>query len=124
MLPDDVAIEQGHRPAAHLQEFDSQDIRNSGFSCSGKPGEEECKSLTVPGRVAALQLACHFWKCKPYGDFPPLCKAAPQFGSRKVEGTRPRRDFILGNISILIFEVDHHVKRDHVDAEFVLMGPE
>src|SRR5207245_8593595 len=94
------------------------------FSCSRKPGEEECKSLTVPGRVAALQLACHFRKCKPCRDFPPLCKAPPQFSSRKVERTRPRRDFVLGEISILIFEVDHHVKRDHVDAEFVFMGPE
>src|SRR5215813_2248391 len=124
MFANDVTIQQGHGPPAHLQQLDSQDVGNGGFSRTGKAGEKHCEALAMARWIAKLQFACYLRKREPRRDVPSFSEALAQLSARDIKGARPLWHFIFGNISVVLCEVNHHVKGNHGDAEFLTVGPE
>ena len=61
----DIAVQQGHRPAAGLQELGIDNLGQRGFSGSGQPGEEQRKALSALGGVYLAQLAHYLGKAEP-----------------------------------------------------------
>src|SRR5215472_5443680 len=124
MLANDVTIQQGHRPASRLEQFDSQHIGNGGFSCTREAGEKNREPLEMTRWVAKPQFGGNFRKREPRGEITSFSEAVAQIGARDVEGARPLRHFVLGNIGVAFRQVNHHVKRDYGDAEFLPVGPQ
>ena len=53
VLAHDVAVEEGHRPAAHLQELDHEHVGDGRFAGAGEAGEEDGEALLVARRMGA-----------------------------------------------------------------------
>src|SRR4029079_5733788 len=65
MFPHEIAVEQRHRPAAHLEQFNHKYIGDRRFTCTGKTGEKYRHPLLVPRREGAPELARDFGKSEP-----------------------------------------------------------
>ena len=65
MLPHEIAVEQSHRPATHLEKLDHQHIRDRRFARAGEAGKKYSHPLFVPRRKCAPEFARDFWKSEP-----------------------------------------------------------
>src|SRR5215813_13352691 len=74
--------------------------------------------------IAKLKFAYNLRKREPRRDVPSFGEALAQLSARDIKRARPLRHFIFRNISVVLCEVNHHVKRNHGDAEFLAVGPE
>ncbi len=121
MLAYDVAVQQRHRPAAHLQELHQQHVGDRGLARAGEAGEEHREALLVARRVAPAQLRGDLREGEPLGDLATLGQSAPQLGSRDAESAGVIGDLVVRDVLIQVLHVDHHPERDHGDAQFFLV---
>src|SRR6267154_1591761 len=72
---------------------------------------------------AAAQLCHNFGISKPRGNIAAFVQTLPELGTGNIEYAVALLHFVIGNIFVLVFEVDHHVERNHGDADvgFVLL---
>ena len=120
MLADEIAVEQGHRTAAHLHELDHQRIGNRRLPGAREPREEHRESLPMPRRVRAAQLGDHGRKRKPLRYVETVAQAPPQLRARDVERARVLVDLVLGQVLRLVLDVHHVLERHHRDVELGL----
>ena len=72
VLAHEVAVEQGDRPAADLQQLDQQRVGEGRLAGAGEAGEEDREALPVRARrVAARQLALDLREGEPGRDLAP-----------------------------------------------------
>src|SRR5438874_8217482 len=121
MLAHKIAVENRHWTAAHFKKLGEQHVGNCGFSRTRKSGEEDRDALLVPWRIAAPQLAHHLWVREPCRNVAAFVQAVAQLGSGDVQNTRALRNLVIWNVNVLIFQIDHHVKRHHSYADGFLM---
>src|SRR5438128_199176 len=118
MLTDQIAVQNGDRPAANFQEFCQQHIRDCGLSRSGESREEDGDTLLVPWWKAAAQFANNFWICEPRWNVASFIQPVTQIGAREVQHARSLWNFVIWNVAILTFQIHHHAERHHGDADF------
>ena len=75
----------------------------------------------MPGRIAALQLTRYLGKGEPGGDLSAFRETAPEVSARDVECPRPARHLVFRHVPVLILQVNHHLKRHHGNAQFLLV---
>src|SRR5215472_6803704 len=74
--------------------------------------------------IAEPQFRGDVWKREPRRDLPAFGEALPQLGSRDVQRARALGHFVFRNIGVPFRQVNHHVKRDDGDAEFLSVRPQ
>ena len=89
--------------------------------------ESPVKKIVTPclraWRKAAAQFVHDFRIGEPARNVAAFVQTLAQFGAGNVQDLVARLDFIVGHVAVFIFEVHHHVERNHGDADvgFVLL---
>src|SRR5690242_7673653 len=78
----------------------------------------------MPRREGTPQFARDFRKSKPVWNLTAVIQASPQLCAREIEHTRTSRHFVFREIFVPVFHVNHHLERNHFDADLLLMGAE
>ena len=86
-----------------------------------RPVKKDRDALPVPWRIAPPQFLDYFRIREPAGNVAALVQTLAKLSSGNIQDARIFRHFIVGNVFVLIFEVDHHVKGNHRDADVRLV---
>src|SRR5262249_43558269 len=85
--------------------------------------KENRNSLLVTRRIAATQFAHDFGVREPRRNITPFVQTIAQLGSGDVEHACTLRYLVVRNIDVLILQINHHIERNHGDADVLLMFP-
>src|SRR6185437_765570 len=91
------------------------------FYRAGKSGEENRYALLVPWRIALTQLLHDFRISEPRRNVAAFVEPLAQFRSGNVQHASALGNFIVGNITVFILQINHHLEWDHGHAHLFLM---
>ena len=75
----------------------------------------------MPWRITAPQFLHHFRISKPRRNVAPFVQSLAQFRAGDIQNPRALWNFVRRNITVLIFQVHHHLEGNHRNAHFRFM---
>ena len=124
MLAHEVAVEQGDRAAAHLEQLDHQRVGDRRLAGSREAGEEHREPLLVARAVGLAELGNDIGEGEPLGDIPSVGESIPQLGPGDRNRLLSFGDLVDWEVGVVLGEIHHHPERDHLDPDLLLVGLE
>ena len=122
VLAHDVAVQQGHGPAAGLHQLGVDDLGEGGLARTGQAGEEQGEALPAARREHAAQFAHHLGVAEPFRDVVSQREVALQlcvgvFAAVQSFLLDPgdRQETVLARYVALCLD------REHLDLQFLLV---
>ncbi len=121
VLAHDVAVQQGHRPAAHLEQLHHEGVGDRRLARAREARHEYCEALLVPGPMGLAKLADDVWVREPFRDLSPIGQTIAELAAGNREGSGVFRNLVDRLIGVIVRDVHHHLEGDHLDPDLLLM---